>query len=134
MSTRCRQNGDNAMDEIRMGAGEARFADIIWENEPISTSELVKKCNAALGWKRTTAYTVLKRLSERGLFKNDNGTVTSLISKEDFYSAKSKRFVDETFDGSLPAFIAAFTSRKSLSDDEINEIRNMIDKARKDGK
>ena len=122
------------MDEIRMGAGEARFADIIWENEPISTSELVKKCNAALGWKRTTAYTVLKRLSERGLFKNDNGTVTSLISKEDFYSAKSERFVDETFDGSLPAFIAAFTSRKSLSDDEINEIRNMIDKARKDGK
>lgn len=134
MSTGCRQNGDNAMDEIRMGAGEARFADIIWENEPISTSELVKKCNAALGWKRTTAYTVLKRLSERGLFKNDNGTVTSLISKEDFYSAKSERFVDETFDGSLPAFIAAFTSRKSLSDDDINEIRNMIDKARKDGK
>ena len=122
------------MDEIRMGAGEARFAEIIWENEPISTAELVKKCNAALGWKRTTAYTVLKRLSERGLVRNDNGTVTSLISKEDFYSAKSEKFVDETFDGSLPAFIAAFTSRKSLSDDDINEIRNMIDKARKDGK
>ena len=122
------------MDEIRMGAGEARFAEIIWENEPISTAELVKKCNAALGWKRTTAYTVLKRLSERGLFRNDNGTVTSLISKEDFYSAKSEKFVDETFDGSLPAFIAAFTSRKSLSDHEISEIRNMIDKARKDGK
>lgn len=134
MSTGCRQNGDKAMDEIRMGAGEARFAEIIWENEPISTAELVKKCNAALGWKRTTAYTVLKRLSERGLFRNDNGTVTSLISKEDFYSAKSEKFVDETFDGSLPAFIAAFTSRKSLSDDEISEIRNMIDKARKDGK
>ena len=120
------------MDDMKMGEGEARFADIVWENEPISTSLLVSKCADALGWKRTTTYTVLKRLSEKGIFENRDGAVCSLISKEDYYSAKSEKFVEDTFNGSLPAFIAAFTSRKALSDREIAEIRKMIDKARKE--
>ena len=116
--------------EIRMGALESRFADIIWSDEPISTADLVKKSLEAFNWKRTTTYTVLKRLCQRGLFQNDNGTVTSLISREDFYSAQSSRFVNETFSGSLPSFIAAFTAKNTLSDKDIEEIQQMIDKAR----
>ncbi len=114
------------MKEIKLGAVESRFADIIWQNEPLATSELVKKCESELDWKRTTTYTVLKRLIDRGIFNNEAGTVTSLISREDFYSMQSEKFVDETFSGSLPAFLAAFTSRKALSKDEIAEIRNLI--------
>ena len=120
------------MNDIKMGEGERRFADIIWNSEPISTSNLVAECQNLLGWKRTTTYTVLKRLSEKGLFQNIDGEVTSLISKEEYFSAKSEKFVEDTFNGSLPAFIAAFTSRKALSDREIDEIRKMIDGARKD--
>lgn len=116
--------------EIRMGALESRFADIIWSDEPISTADLVKKSLEAFNWKRTTTYTVLKRLCQRGLFQNDNGTVTSLISREDFYSAQSSRFVKETFSGSLPSFIAAFTAKNTLSDKDIEEIQQMINKAK----
>lgn len=115
------------MIEIRLGAIESRFADIVWEHAPLSTSELIKLCEAAFDWKRTTTYTVLKRLSERGIFKNDNGTVTILISKDEFYSMQSERVVKENFGGSLPAFISAFTSRQNLSDDEIAEIRAIIE-------
>ncbi len=111
---------------MTLGTVEARFADIIWQNEPITTAKLVKECEKELHWKRTTTYTVLKRLGERGIFKNDNGTVTSLISREDFYSIQSEKFVEETFHGSLPAFLAAFTSRKALSKNEIEEIKNLI--------
>lgn len=111
---------------MNLGVVESRFADIIWQNEPISTGDLVKKCESELSWKRTTTYTVLKRLSERGIFQNVDGTVTSLISREDFYSMQSEEFVNETFQGSLPAFLAAFTSRKALSKSEIEEIRNLI--------
>lgn len=114
------------MKELKLGAVESRFADIIWLNEPLSTSELVKECENELDWKRTTTYTVLKRLIDRGIFKNENGIVTSRISREDFYSMQSEKFVDETFKGSLPAFLAAFTSRKALSKDEIDEIKNLI--------
>lgn len=112
---------------MNLGAIESRFADIIWQNAPISTAELVKLCEKELCWKRTTTYTVLKRLSERGLFQNIDGIVSPVISREDFYSMQSEKFVDETFQGSLPAFLAAFTSRKSLSKTEIAEIQNMID-------
>ena len=119
------------MDDMRLGNAESRFADIVWENEPIPTSSLIKICEEQLGWKRTTTYTVLKRLSDRGLFENRDGTVVSLISKNGYYSAKSELFVEESFNGSLPAFIAAFTSRKTLSDKEIAEIREMIDKVGK---
>ncbi len=115
------------MNEIRLGAIESRFADIVWERAPLSTSELIKICEAEFNWKRTTTYTVLKRLSERGILKNDNRTVTALISKEEFYSMQSEKVVKESFGGSLPAFVAAFTSRQDLSDDEIEEIRSIID-------
>lgn len=110
-----------------MGVVESRFADIIWQNEPLSTSQLIRLSEKELNWKRTTTYTVLKRLSERGIFQNENGTVTSLISREEFYSMQSEKFVEETFQGSLPAFLAAFTKRKELTSDEAAEIRRLID-------
>lgn len=115
------------MKNTKLGVVEAQFADIIWENEPLSTAELIKLCQKKLNWKRTTTYTVLKRLSERGIFQNDDGTVTSLISKDDFYSMQSEQFIDETFNGSLPAFFAAFTSKKKLSKKDISEIKKLID-------
>lgn len=115
------------MKNTKLGVVEAQFADIIWENEPLTTAELIKLCQKKLNWKRTTTYTVLKRLSERGIFQNDDGTVTSLISKDDFYSMQSEQFIDETFNGSLPAFFAAFTSKKKLSKKDISEIKKLID-------
>ena len=115
------------MQEIRLGMVEARFADIVWEHEPVSTKELVALCEKELKWKRTTTYTVLKKLCERGIFITENSTVTSLISKDEFYAIQSERFVDETFSGSLPAFIAAFASRKKPTSKELEEIRRMID-------
>ena len=116
------------MEEIRLGLVESHFADIIWEKEPITTKELVVICQEKLEWKRTTTYTVLKKLCDRGIFKTENSTVTSLISKEQFYSIQSEKFVDDTFNGSLPAFIAAFTARKTPTAEEVEEIRKMIDK------
>ena len=115
------------MKDIQLGEVEARFADIIWSNEPISSSELAKKSEEQLTWKKTTSFTVLKRLCDKGLFRNDHGTVTSLISREEYYSMRSERFVDETFEGSLPAFFTAFTSRKKLTPEEVEELRRMID-------
>ena len=110
-----------------MGAVESRFADIIWEREPVLTTELVKASEAALKWKKTTTYTVLKRLCEKGIFKNDGGTVTSIISRDEFYSLRSERIIEEEFCGSLPAFLAAFTKRKSLSADEVAALRRMVE-------
>lgn len=114
------------MSELQMGVIESRFADIIWQNEPVATTDLVKLSEKELNWKKTTTYTVLKRLCDKGIFRNDKGTVTSLISKNEFYSVQSEKFVDETFGGSLPAFLAAFTSRKSLSREEVDELRRMV--------
>ena len=119
------------MSELRMGAIESRFADIIWQNEPITSPALVKLAAKELDWKKSTTYTVLKRLCERGIFQNNDGTVTSLISKQDFYAVQSEKFVSETFDGSLPAFLAAFGSRKKLSDSEIDELQKVIDSMRR---
>jgi BlaI family penicillinase repressor len=119
------------MDEYKLGAIESRFADIIWQREPLSSGDLVKVCEKELGWKKSTTYTVLKKLSERGLFQNRNGIVTSLISKQDFYALQSERFVDETFHGSLPAFLAAFSTRKKLSDKEIEELQELINRSRR---
>ncbi len=116
------------MAEIKLGMVEARFADIVWENEPLTTKELVAFCEKELNWKRTTTYTVLKKLCERGIFKTENSIVTALISKNEFCAIQSEKFVDETFAGSLPAFVAAFTSRKKPSEKEIEEIKRMIDK------
>lgn len=114
------------MNDYQMGVVEAKFADIIWQNEPISSTELTKRGAEVLGWKKSTTYTVLKRLCDKGIFQNNNGEVTSMISKEDFYSAQSEKFVEDTFKGSLPAFLAAFTSRKSLTDEEVKYLRRMI--------
>ena len=119
------------MSELKMGAIESRFADIIWQNEPVTSPELVKLAAKELDWKKSTTYTVLKRLCERGIFQNNDGTVTSLISKQDFYAVQSEKFVEETFSGSLPAFLAAFTTRKKLSDAEINELQELIDQSRR---
>lgn len=115
------------MTELQMGTIEAKFADIIWQREPVATSELVKISEEDFGWKKTTTYTVLKRLCAKGIFQNEKGRVTSIISRDDFYSLRSERFVEETFDGSLPAFLAAFTKRKALSAEEVEELRRMIE-------
>ena len=115
------------MLDLKLGVVEAHFADIIWANEPVSSGELVKLCEKELGWKKPTTYTVLRKLCERGIFQNTNGTVTSCYSKETFHAMRSEQFVQETYQGSLPAFIAAFTDRKELSKQDIAEIRAMID-------
>lgn len=116
------------MAEIQLGVVESRFADIIWKNEPVSSSTLVKLAGEELQWKRTTAHTVLRRLCDKGLFQNDNGTVTSLISREQFYAMQSEQFVDAAFHGSFPAFLAAFTRNRSLTDAERELVRQMIEK------
>ncbi len=118
------------MGDLTMGAIESRFADIIWQREPVSSTELVKLALQELGWKKSTTYTVLRRLCERGIFQNQDGAVTSLISKQDFYAVQSEQFVEETFSGSLPAFLTAFTTRKKLSEDEIAELENLIKSCR----
>ena len=115
------------MAERKLGAVESRFADLIWENEPIPSGELVKVCQRELCWKKPTTYNVLRKLCERGIFQNVEGVVTSVISRSDFYAKQGEELVDEAFGGSLPAFIAAFSRRRSLSDKEIDEIRRMID-------
>ena len=115
------------MDDKKLGLVESKFADIIWANEPLPSRELVRLCEGELNWKKPTTYTVLRRLCERGIFRNEGGLVTSLISREEFYALQSERFVEETFSGSLPSFLAAFTRRRSLSRAEIDEIRRMID-------
>ncbi len=115
------------MTDLSMGAIEARFADIIWENEPISSSELARKSEEILGWKKSTSFTVLKRLCNKGIFKTENAKVTSQMSKEEFYAIQSENFVEDTFDGSLPAFLTAFTARKRLTASDIAELRRMVD-------
>ena len=114
------------MSDYKLGAAEAKFADLIWENEPLTSGALSKLGEAALGWKKTTCFTVLKRLCDRGIFQNQGGTVTSLLSREEFYARNSEAYVEETFGGSLPAFLAAFGSRKKLSDREVEELQKLI--------
>ncbi|MBP3324759.1 MAG: BlaI/MecI/CopY family transcriptional regulator [Clostridia bacterium] len=109
---------------------ESKFADIIWENEPINSGKLVKLSEEKLNWKKSTTYTVLKKLCDRGIFINEESTVRSLISREDFYSLQSEIFVEETFEGSLPMFLAAFSRRKKLSDKEIDELYKLLEDAK----
>lgn len=118
------------MSNLHLGEVEARFAAIIWENEPVVSGELVKLAKEKLKWKKSTTYTVLKRLCERGIFQNENGVVTSLLSREEFSARQSEQFVNETFEGSLPAFVAAFGSRKKISDKEADELKTLIEKMR----
>lgn len=119
------------MDVPKIHESEYRFCLILWEQEPVTAVDLAKLCQARLGWKRTTTYTVIKRLGERGVLKNDNGTVTSMISKEDAQAGEIDDLVEKKFEGSLPAFIAAFTKRQTLSDKELDEVQQMIDRIRK---
>ena len=118
------------MSDLRMGAAEARFADIIWKNEPITSGHLAKIGLAEFNWKKTTSHTVLNRLCERGLFQKENGVVTSMISREEYYARHSEAYVEETFGGSLPAFLAAFGTRKQLSDTEVEELKKLIEAMR----
>ena len=113
--------------KYELGEVQKQFAEIIWEKEPIGSGELVKICDETFGWKKSTTYTVLKKLCEKGLFQNIEGMVSSIISKAEFYSVTSEQFVEETFGGSLPAFIAAFASGKKLTKQEIDEIQKLID-------
>lgn len=118
------------MADYKLGPVETRFADIIWNNAPLTTGQLVKLCADILEWKRTTTYTVLKKLCEKGIFKTENSIVTALISKREFEGLQSQQFVEETFRGSLPAFLTAFSSRKKLSEQEIDELQRLIDSMR----
>lgn len=118
------------MAEYRLGEVESVFADIIWSQEPLSSGQLAALALKRLNWKRTTTYTVLKRLCDRGLFQNQGGMVTSLVSRETFYAMQSQQFVNENFRGSLPAFLAAFGSSRKLSDSEIDELQKVIDAMR----
>ena len=115
------------MEDIKLGLVESHFADIVWKNEPIHSRELTKICEKELNWKRTTTYTVLKKLCNRGIFQNQDGIVSSLISKDEFYAIQSEKFVEGTFAGSFPAFFNAFSSRKKLTAEEVAQVRQMID-------
>ena len=119
------------MIEYKLGEVESRFADIIWNHEPLSSRHLSELAEMELGWKRSTTYTILKRLCDRGLFQNNGGCVTSCISKQEFYAVQSEKFVEETFQGSLPAFLTAFGSRRQLSDRDIDELQKLIDEMRR---
>ena len=118
------------MIEYKLGDVEMKFADIIWKNEPLSSGQLVKLCEDILQWKKSTTYTILRRVCDRGLFRNEDGMVTSNVSKMEFLSNKSEQVVEETFQGSLPGFIAAFTSQRKLSDEEVEELKKIIERSR----
>ncbi len=125
------EKGALIMDTPKVFESEYRFCLILWENEPVKSSKLVELCKEQLGWKPTTTYTVIKRLSERGVLKNENTVVTSLISKDEVQAAELNEMVEKTFEGSLPAFIAAFTKHQKISDKEIDAVQQMIDRFRK---
>ena len=118
------------MTQYKLGEVESAFADLIWDNEPLTSSRLVELCADRLDWKKSTTYTVLRRLCQRGIFRNEGGTVTSLIGREEFAARRSEEFVDQTFDGSLPKFLTAFASRKKLSREEIEQLQRLIDESR----
>lgn len=115
------------MADLKLGPIETRFAHIVWDHAPMTTAQLVKLCGEQLQWKRTTTYTVLKKFTEKGLFRMENGIVTVLITREAYESAQSAEFVEETFRGSLPAFVAAFTRSKSISPEQLQELRQLLD-------
>ena len=115
------------MEQYKLGDMELKFAKLIWAHAPIRSGELTKLCQEAFGWKRTTSYTMLKRLCDRQMFVNEKGTVSALMTEEEFRDAQGEQFVNETFNGSLPRFIAAFSKRKRLSSCEIMELKKLID-------
>ena len=119
------------MNTPKIFESEYRFCLILWEHEPVKSSELVTLCKEQLGWKPTTTYTVIKRLSERGVLKNEKTVVTSLVSKDEVQAAEINEMVEKTFEGSLPAFVAAFTKHQKISKEEIDAVQQMIDRYRK---
>ena len=119
------------MEDYKLGNMELRFAGLIWEYAPIASGELVKLCEKELSWKKSTTYTMLRRLCQRGIFENQEGTVQVLQTKEEFQSGLSEQFVEESFGGSLPGFLAAFTARKKLSEKEVEELRRLIEENRR---
>jgi BlaI family penicillinase repressor len=114
------------MEAYKLGVMETKFAELIWSNESISSGDLVKLCEKELNWKKSTTYTMLRRLCERGIFQNNNGMVSSLMSKSEFHALQSEKFIEETFDGSLPKFLAAFATRKKVSEKDIDELKELI--------
>ena len=118
------------MIDTRMGEVESRFADMIWQNAPVSSGTLAQIALQELGWKKSTTYTVLKRLCDRNIFSNEGGTVVALVTKEEFQALQSEKFVRDTFQGSLPAFLTAFGSRNKLSDEEVTQLQRLIDSMR----
>ena len=119
------------MADMRLGPVESRFADLIWDGEPITSTELVRLAERELEWKKSTTYTVLKRLCEKGIFQNEGGVVTSRLSREEYAARQSEQFVEETFSGSLPAFLTAFTRRKKLTEEEIDQLQRLIERNRR---
>jgi len=115
------------METPKIFESEYRFCLIMWENEPVNSTELVKLCKHQLGWSKATTYTVIRRLAERGVLKNENAVVTSLISKEEAQASRLNEMVEETFEGSMPAFIAAFSRSKKLSRREVDQLKQLID-------
>lgn len=118
--------------DMEIGEVQERFANLVWDHEPIPSGQLVKLCEQELNWKKPTTYTVLRKLCEKGLFRNEDGLVSAVLTREQFASRRSEQFVDNAFHGSLPAFVAAFTAQKGLSAQEVEEIQQMIDKFRKE--
>ncbi len=116
------------MNEYRLARGEAKFADLIWSHEPITSMELVKLCEKEMSWKKSTTYTVLKKLCDKGIFQNNNTLVSSLIKKDEFYGKQSRFFVEDIFGGSLPKFITAFIGNSKLSDRQVEELKKLIDR------
>ena len=131
MNSNVLEEGEFVMETPKIFESEYRFCLILWDNEPIKSSELVNLCREQLGWKPTTTYTVIKRLSERGVLKNENTVVSSLVSKDEVQAAEINEMLEKTFEGSLPAFIAAFTKHQSISEEDIAAVQEMIDRYRK---
>ena len=120
------------MEQYKLGEMEKKFADIIWNNSPVSPRKLTEICDKEFGWKRTTTYTMLKRLCERGIFENQGGTVITKITKDDFMLEQSQEFINQAFEGSLPMFLTLFSKSKRLSADEVNEIQQLLDRYREE--
>ena len=120
------------MNDYRLAEMESKFADLIWENEPVTSSELVRLSAEVMNWKKSTTYTILKRLCDRGIFKNENAIVSSVISRDEFFAGQSRRFVEDTFDGSLPRFLASFIGGKKLSDRQAEELVRLIKEHKED--
>lgn len=121
------KKGESRMEQYKLGDMEEKFAELIWEVAPIAIGDLIKQCEFKFSWKRTTTYTMLKRLCERGLFENEGGTVKVKMLQEDFRAAQGEKFIEDTFGGSLPSFLVAFSKRRKLKEEEIEELKKMIE-------